>query len=187
MRDGLNATERLLVDPEKLTTAWMASIFSIDYFQPSLDGKYVAYGISPGGSEESVLHVVESANGKPLTDIIDRAEFGQPSWLPDHSFFYTRSQKLGPDSPATAKYQKLRCYRHTLGVDSDKEELVFGFQVSSAVNVTEDDFPSVAYSPGAPNYLIGVVVHGVKREIDLYTTAFQGEIGAKNSLEKSGR
>ena len=38
--------------------------FAIDYFAPSPDNQYVAYGISPGGSEESVLHVVEVATGK---------------------------------------------------------------------------------------------------------------------------
>ena len=52
-RDNVNAAERLLVDPEKLTTA-DGKHSSIDYFQPSLDGKYVAYGISLGGSEDSV-------------------------------------------------------------------------------------------------------------------------------------
>ena len=55
VRDTVNAPERLLVDPEKLTTP-DGKHFSIDYFAPSLDGKYVAYGISPGGSEESVMH-----------------------------------------------------------------------------------------------------------------------------------
>ena len=61
VRDNVGATERVLVDPEKLTTA-DGKHFSIDYFQPSLDGKYVAYGVSPGGSEDSILHVVESAS-----------------------------------------------------------------------------------------------------------------------------
>ena len=153
-RDNPNAAERLLVDPEKLTTA-DGNHFSIDYFQPSLDGKYVAYGISPGGSEDSVLHVIESATGKVLSDTIDRAQFGQPSWLPDGSFFYTRTQKLPPDAPPTAKYQKLRSYHHVLGADPDKEAAVFGYQVSPDVKVTEDDFPVVAFSPGPlPGVLI---------------------------------
>jgi prolyl oligopeptidase len=41
LRENANAAERLLVDPEKLTTA-DGKHSSIDYFQPSLDGKYVA-------------------------------------------------------------------------------------------------------------------------------------------------
>ena len=182
-RDNPNAAERLLVDPEKLTTA-DGKHFSIDYFQPSLDGKYVAYGISPGGSEDSVLHVIESATGKVLSDTIDRAQFGQPNWLPDGSFFYTRTQKLPPDAPPTAKYQKLRSYHHVLGTDPDKEDAVFGYQVSPDVKVTEDDFPVVAFSPGAPKYLLGMLIHGVKREVDLYATTLQGDASAKTMWKK---
>ncbi len=182
-RDNPNAAERLLVDPEKLTTA-DGEHFSIDYFQPSLDGKYVAYGISPGGSEDSVLHVIESATGKVLSDTIDRAQFGQPNWLPDGSFFYTRTQKLPPDAPPTAKYQKLRSYHHVLGTDPDTETAVFGYQVSPDVKVTEDDFPMVGFSPGAPKYLLGLLLHGVKREVDLYATTLQGDASAKMMWKK---
>jgi prolyl oligopeptidase len=183
VRDGLTTAERLLVDPEKLTAA-DGKHFSIDYFQPSLDGKYVAYGISPGGSEESILHVVEISTGKVLSDTIDRAQFGQPSWLPDGSFFYSRTQKLPPDAPPTAKYQKLRCYHHVLGADPDKEAAVFGYQVSPQVKVTEDDFSVLAFSPGASKYLLGVVIHGVKREVDLYVAAIRGDVSAKTTWKK---
>jgi len=183
VRDSLGAAERLLVDPEKLTTA-DGKHFSIDYFQPSLDGKYVAYGISPGGSEESVMHVAESATGKALSDVIDHAQFGSPSWLPDDSFFYTRTQKLPPDAPPTAKYQKLRCYHHILGADPDKETAAFGYGVSPSIKVTDDDFSIVAFSPGAPKHLVGLVVHGVKREFDLYTTGIQENISASTQWKK---
>lgn len=184
VRDTLATPERLLVDPEKLTTA-EGKHFSIDYFQPSLDGKYVAYGISPGGSENSVLHIVETASAKLLPDTIDRAEFGQPSWLPDgHSFFYTRTQKLGPDSPPTARYQKLRVYRHTLGADPDKEAQVFGYEMTPNIPVTENDFPAVVYSPGAPKHVLGLVIHGVKREFDLYSAPFDAQPTAATAWKK---
>jgi prolyl oligopeptidase len=183
VRDKQDAPDRLLVDTEKLTTA-DGKHFSIDYFQPSLDGKYVAYGVSPGGSEESILHVIESATGKVLSDTIDRAQFGQPTWLPDGSFFYTRTQKLAADAPPTAKFQKLRCYHHVLGADPDKEVAIFGYQVSPEVKVTEDDFPVLAYSPGAPKHLVGLVIHGVKRELDLYATAFKDSVSEKTAWKK---
>ncbi len=184
VRDAVNAPERLLVDPEKLTTA-EGKHFSIDYFAPSLDGKYVAYGISPGGSEESVLHILDTATGTPLSDVIDRAQFGSPSWLPDgKSFFFTRTQKLGPDAPPTAKYQKLRVYRHTLGSDPEKDALVFGYDVSPKVKVLEDDFPVVFYSPAAPKSLVGLVIHGVKNEKDLYVTPFADTPTANTAWNK---
>jgi prolyl oligopeptidase len=184
VRDMVNAPERLLVDPEKLTTA-DGKHFSIDYFQPSLDGKYLAYGISPGGSEESVLHVLETATGTALSDVVDRAQFGSPSWLPDgKSFFFTRTQKLGPEAPPTAKYQKLRVYRHTLGTDPEKDALVFGYEVSPNIKVTEDDFPVLLFSPAAPKSLVGLVIHGVKNEKDLYVTSFADTPTANTAWKK---
>lgn len=172
-RDTPNAPERLLLDPEKLTTP-EGKHFSIDYFQPSLDGKYVAYGISPGGSEDSVLHILEAATGKPLSDVIDRAQFGQPSWLEDgKSFFMARTQKLGPNDPPTAKYQKLRVYRHRLGDDPEKDPQIFGYDFTPNIRVTEDDFSVVIYSPGAPKWLVALVIHGVKNEKDVYVAPFE--------------
>ncbi len=184
VRDSLGAPERLLADPEKMTTA-EGKHYSIDYFQPSIDGTCVAYGVSPGGSENSVLHVVESATGKVLSDTVDRAEFASPSWLPDgKSFFYTRAQKLPPDAPPTAKYQKLKVYRHTLGADPDTEPLVFGYQANPSVKVDENDFAVVAYSPGAPKFLLGLVIHGVQREFDIYAIPLEGQPGAKTVWKK---
>ncbi len=183
VRDSVHAPERLLVDPEKLTTP-DGKHYSIDYFAPSLDGRYVAYGISPGGSEDSVLHVVETATGKSLSDVIDRAQFGQPAWVSGDSFFYTRTQKLPPGAPPTAKYQKLRSYHHVLGADPDREPAIFGYQVSASVPVTEDDFPLIAYSPGAPRHYVGLVIHGVKREMDIYSANAKDEITPSTEWKK---
>jgi prolyl oligopeptidase len=183
-RDTLSSPERLLVDTEKMTTA-DGKHYSIDYYQPSLDGVYVAYGISLGGSEESVLHVSQSATGTVLPDSIDRAEFASPSWLPDgKSFFYTRAQKLAADAPPTAKYQKLKIYRHTLGGDPDIEPLVFGFGANPSVNVQENDFPVAAFSPGAPDFVLGLVIHGVKNEFDLYAVPFDANLSVKTTWKK---
>jgi prolyl oligopeptidase len=184
VRDTVSAPERLLVDPEKLTVA-DGKHFSIDYFQPSFDGRLVAYGISPGGSEDSVLHVLETATGKALPDVIDRAQFGQPTWLSDgKSFFVTRTQKLGPNDPPTAKYQKLRVYRHTLGSDPEKDAQIFGYDFSPNVKVTEDDFPAVIYSPAAPKSMVGLVIHGVKNEKDVYVAPFEDVPTAKTPWKK---
>ncbi len=183
VRDRLSSPERLLVDPETLTTA-DGKHFSIDYFAPSLDGKYVVYGISRGGSENSEIHVVETASGKILPDAIDRAQFGQPSWMPDDSFFYDRLPKLPPDAPATAAYQKLREYHHVLGSDPDEDPVIFGYDVNPNVKVSEDDFGFIGYSPAAPGYLVGTVVHGVERELDIYVTPFTASPDPRTEWKK---
>jgi prolyl oligopeptidase len=158
--------EKLLVDPDKLAAA--GKHYTINYFNPSLDGKYVAYGISEGGSEASVIHVVDVATGQVLPDAIDRAYFvGVTSWLPNDSFYYVRFPELKPGEPETDKETRAVNYLHVLGRDPDKDVPVFGYGVNPDVPFEVTDFPIVAYSPASP-YLLGIVVHGVKNEVTIY-------------------
>src|SRR6185436_13043966 len=98
VRVSLAANERLLVDPEAMK-AKGGQHFAIDYFAPSFDNRYVAYGISQGGSEDSVLHVIDVATGKETGEAIDRAQFGPPAWTEDNKLVYNRLQQLAPDAP----------------------------------------------------------------------------------------
>jgi prolyl oligopeptidase len=166
VRDHVGATERLLLDPELPTKG--AVHYSIDYFQPSLDGTLVAYGISPGGSEESVIHVVETATGKQLTDAIDRARFGAVNWLPGNkSFVYNRLQKMTPDMPRTAFEQRSRVYIHELGQDPDHDRFVFGYGYSAGLKIDDNDLSFITYTPASP-YLFGLIAHGTQREATAY-------------------
>ena len=96
VRDSLGAPERLLVDPERLQQAG-GPHWALDYYSASWDGRYVAYGASPAGSENSIMRILDVTTGTRLPDSIDRAQFGGPSWRPDgRAFFYNRLQKLPP-------------------------------------------------------------------------------------------
>jgi prolyl oligopeptidase len=86
VRDGLNGRERLLVDPEKLGAK--DTHYAIDFFKPSLDGKYVGYGLSPGGSENSTIYVVNAETGRILPDAIDRCLYSYLAWHPDNESFF---------------------------------------------------------------------------------------------------
>ncbi len=160
-----SAPERLLLDPELLTKDGIH--FSIDYFQPSFDGGLVAYGISPGGSEESVIHVLQTDTGKQLPDSIDRARFGAVGWLPGNkSFVYNRLQKLTPDMPRTAFEQRSRVYLHELGQDPEQDRFVFGYGYSD-LKMDDSDISFVTYSPASP-YLLGILAHGTQNEATAY-------------------
>ena len=60
VREGLTGDEKVLVDPVKLSAPGEAA-HVINYYGASFDGAYVAYGASPGGSEDAVIHVIETA------------------------------------------------------------------------------------------------------------------------------
>ena len=167
MRDGLAGEEKLLVDPAQYVHSG-GPHFAIDYYAPSLDGRFVAFGVSPAGSEDAVLRILDTTTGKETGDVIDRAQFGSPAWLPDnHSLTYNRLQKTGPDSAPTDRYLESHAFLHVLGTDPEKDPLIFGFEVSPAVVVKPADIPFVGIVPESP-YAFGLVAHGVQNEITMY-------------------
>jgi len=170
VRPAAGGAERLLVDPEKLATA--GKHYTINYFLPSLDGAYVAYGISEGGSEASVVHVVSARSGAVLPDSIDRAYFvGATSWLPDNrSFYYVRFPELKPGEPETDKETRAVNYLHVLGRDPSQDVPIFGYGVDPKITFAPTDFPIVSYSP-ATKYTIGLVAHGVKNEVEIFASS----------------
>jgi prolyl oligopeptidase len=179
VRDGAGGPERLLLNPETLTADGVH--YSIDYYQASPDGKLVAIGISPGGSEDSVLRVLEVDSGRDLGDRIDRAQFGAVFWLPgNRSFFYNRLQKLAPSDPRTKAYLNSRDYIHELGNDPDKDIAVFGNGVSAGLSINEIDFPFVVLQPRS-NYVLGVVPHGVQNEVSVYVASLEQAQNAKGA------
>jgi prolyl oligopeptidase len=182
VRDGAGGAERLLLDPQTRTANGVH--YSIDYFQASPDGKLVAVGISPGGSENSVLHMLDASDGKEVGPSIDRAQFGAVYWLPDdHSFFYNRLQKLGSPDPRTAYYLNSKDYLHHIGDDPEKDVAIFGNGLASGVSMTETDLPFVIVPPGS-KYAIGVIAHGVQNENTIYVTSLDSLHDASASWRK---
>lgn len=159
--------EKVLVDPQSLAKA--GQHYTIDYFLPSLDGKRVAYGISEGGSEAAVIHVVDTATGQVLPDAIDRAYFGgATSWLPDgNSFYYMRFPKLKPGESPNEKETRAVNYLHVMGRNPDDDVPIFGYGVNPKIPFGPTDYPAVIYSPVSP-YILGIVIHGVENEVTIY-------------------
>jgi len=175
VRKGISGKERLLVDPEAIK-APEDKHYAIDWFAPSLDNKYVAYGLSLGGSEQSVLRVKEVATGNETGDEIDRTNFGPPGWTSDHRLLYNRLQKMAPDAPPTDKYVNSRVYLHTLGRDPEKDVAILGPGVTPAVTIDPAALSFAGTVPGS-RHAIGVVVNGVQREVAIYTATL-ASIGA---------
>ncbi len=161
-RDGVDGTEHVLVDPATLATD-STRHYALDWYSPSRDGRYVAYGISVGGSEQSVLHVIEVATGRLLDEQIDRTSSSVVSWRKDNqSFFYLRYNKPGPDTPPSQTEYNARTYVHVLGqyADGDGDEAVFGRGVSASVDVPEGEGTYVLTAPDSP-YAIAVANHNM--------------------------
>lgn len=177
MRAARGGTPKVLVDPDKLNTG--GKQYAIAYYNPSLDGRYVAYGIAQGGTEDATLYVLDADTGRRLPESIDRAQFGNPTWRLDNaSFYFTRLQKLAADAPITAKFQNTTTYLHKLGTSAAKDVPILGPGLNARVAVGPDDNEFLLVSPASP-YAVAAVVHGVKNEVDLYSAPLAGVTSAK--------
>ncbi|MEO7067047.1 MAG: hypothetical protein ABI114_09090, partial [Rhodanobacter sp.] len=174
VRKGVNGLDRLLIDPEKLTGGKDAHL-ALQYFRPSPDNRYVAYSLAAGGSEEGVLHILNTKTGEDLTESADRVKFGAPSWRADsQSFFYTRMQKLMPGMVATAKYQNRRVYLHVLGQAFDNDTLILGHGISDAsIPLTPEEMPWVVTRVDSP-YALAMVSPGTDPRYRAYVAPVTG-------------
>jgi prolyl oligopeptidase len=167
VREGLTGANRLLIDPDTMATA--TTHYSLDYWQPSPDGKYVAYGTSPAGSEDSVLYVLETATGAKLPEAIDRAQSASPSWLPDNSGMFINRLKEGTKHGDPDHYLDSINWLHQLKAPTSSDVKVFAKGLDPAVQMQDIDFPIVNAQVGS-DIVIGAVARGVQNEIELYAS-----------------
>ncbi|MEO5693591.1 MAG: prolyl oligopeptidase family serine peptidase [Usitatibacter sp.] len=173
IRDGLAGAERELLDPARFDRNGVAA--SIDWYSPSPDGRHVAYGISHGGSLDSVLRVLAVDSRRDLPGEIPRARFNrQLAWHPDSRSFYYASYPEADE--AGKRYAHIRLYRHVLGRDAANDEIVFAPGVGGARDVPEYVFPSI-HAPVESRFAYAIAREGVRREITVHVTE-QKDLGA---------
>ena len=161
VRDSLDGPDRVVVDANQLAAD---GTVALDWFQPSYNGKYVAYGTSVSGSEISTLHIVETKTGTILPDAIERTRAASIAWLPDNSgFYYTRYPKKG-DVPAGQEMYNRHVFFHELGADPDTDDLILG------EGRDPEDWPSVFLSNDGRWLLIHVSQGWTKSELFLMDT-----------------
>ena len=161
VRDSLNGPDRVLVDANQLAAD---GTIALDWFQPSDNGKYVAYGTSQSGSEMSTLHIVETKSGTILPDTIERTRAASIAWLHDNSgFYYTRYPKKG-DVPAGQEMYNRHVFFHELTTDPETDDLIFG------EGRDPEDWPSVFLSNDGRWLLIHVSQGWTKSELFLMDT-----------------
>jgi prolyl oligopeptidase len=158
VREGFDGKDRALVDVNQLSAD---GNISLDWFVPSEHGKYVAYGISPSGSEMSTLHIIETKTGTLLSDTIDRTRAASIAWELDNSgFYYTRYPKKGDVPDGQERYNR-HVFYHLLGSDPETDAPIFG------EGRDPEDWPSVTLDNDGRMLLITVSQGWTKTELFL--------------------
>jgi len=115
--------ERVLIDPSLLDPSGLTTL---DAWQPSKEGHLLGYQLSAGGTEESVVRVMDVVTGETVDGPIDRARYSPIAWLPGgRQYYYVR--RLPPeDLPAGEEQFHRRVWLHEVGTDPSTDVLIFG-------------------------------------------------------------
>jgi len=114
---------RVLIDP---MTVDPSGLTTLDAWQPDKEGRLLAYQLSAGGDEESLLRVLDVQTGALVDGPIDRCRYSNVAWLPGgDAFYYTR--RLPPaEVPAGESQYHRRVYLHQVGTPAGQDVLIFG-------------------------------------------------------------
>ena len=122
VRDG-DGPERTLIDPGALDPTGLTTL---DSWRPSPNGRLLAYQLSEGGDEESLLRVMDVESGELVDGPIDRTRYSPVAWLPDEAAFYYVRRLPPEEVPDGEDAYHRRVYLHRLGTSAEEDTLVFG-------------------------------------------------------------
>jgi prolyl oligopeptidase len=118
-----DGSERVLVDPGALDPAGTTTL---DAAAPSYEGDRLAYQLSTGGDEESVLFVLDVTTEERLEGPIDRCRYSPVGWMPGgEELYYVR--RLPSDAVPEGEDQfHRRVWRHRVGADPATDVEIHG-------------------------------------------------------------
>jgi prolyl oligopeptidase len=114
---------RVLLDPTALDPTGLTTL---DSWAPDLEGRRLAYQLSSGGDEQSVLHVLDVATGQDVEPPIDRCRYSAVAWLPGgEELIFVRMVAPDEAPPGEQAFHR-RIWRHRIGTPTEADELVDG-------------------------------------------------------------
>lgn len=147
----------VLVDPG--ASADDAAV-AVDWFETSDDGSLVVFGVSEGGTENSELRIVRTADASLLDEAIPNCRAASVAWDPDGSaFWYTRY-------PEGDQYHRT-VHHHTIGdaADGADDPVVWDR------HPTPETWPSVAISPDGRRLLVHASVGWGRTDVQVLDRA----------------
>jgi prolyl oligopeptidase len=123
VQDSPGSEPRLLLDPNTLSADATTALVQ---WEPSDDGKLIAYGLSSAGSDWVEWRVLDVASAKDLPDVLRWSKFSGCSWAHDGSgFWYDRydAPPAGKEFEQVLENQKL-CF-HRIGTPQSADPLVY--------------------------------------------------------------
>ena len=123
VEDSPGAAPRTLLDPNGMSKDGTTALVQ---WEPSDDGRLLAYGLSRAGSDWTEWRVLDVASGKDLPDVLQWSKFSGCTWAKDGSgFWYSRYEapREGEEYEGVLENQQLRFHR--IGTEQSADTLVY--------------------------------------------------------------
>lgn len=174
-----DGTKKELVNPNTIDANGTTAM---DWWYASPKGRYIAVGLSENGSEQSVLHLIDTDSGKDADKPIDGCRYASVGWLPDESGFYYTRKLDGNHAGEIDTEQSVRF--HKIGEDAEKDEIVAKSSIKEAILVSSLDEKGLwlllteyqGSSGKAKLALYNTKTKETKKVVDNYDNIYEGEV-----------
>ena len=114
-RAAAGGPDQVLVDPNTLSDDGSVSLGA---WEPSWDGKALAYALRENNADEATLSVMDVASGRVSdVDRIEGAKYANPSWTPEGDGFYYTWLPTDATIPVAERPGYAEARFHALGTD----------------------------------------------------------------------
>jgi prolyl oligopeptidase len=121
IQNGPNGRPRIFLDPNTFSKdgTTVLSAFSL-----STDGKYLAYGVSQGGSDWVTISLMEVGTRKKLADELKWLKASGVAWQGD-GFYYSRYPEPAKGKELSSRNEYQAVYFHKVGTPQSSDVLVY--------------------------------------------------------------
>lgn len=123
VQEGADGTPRVLLDPNSMSADGTTALAG---WVPSEDGRWLAWGVSVGGTDWQEWRVREVATGLDQPGVTEWMRYTSVSWQPDNSgYYYSRYDRPADGTAYIGRNLFHKVYFHRVGTDQAADRLVY--------------------------------------------------------------
>ncbi len=122
-RSSPSTSPKVILDPNVMSPDGTTALSA---FEPSPDGRHLAYALSEGGADWQDVKVRRVRDGVDLGETLRWVRFSALSWTRDgKGFFYSRFPAVAGDDKLSAALEHQALYYHRIGTPQEQDLLVY--------------------------------------------------------------
>jgi prolyl oligopeptidase len=131
--------------------------YTFSYWEPSQDGKFVAFGIAPDGTERATIYIMNVKEKQLLSEKIEFSRTGNIQWLPDNSgFFYIRDKPILNEMDKLTFLEDSRTMLHLLYEDPKNDHEIVSRLLNKELEIDKKNKPRLFLFPSSDKVLLNL-------------------------------